>query len=128
MQEVFLRIWTSIEQYDPEKGRLFTWIINIARHAAIDRIRSKHYRLGSNTSSLDGSPAHFLSSDYEIKPDHVGLKDLVAQLSPDQKQVIDLMYFDGFTQTEVAKELAIPLGTVKTRARAAIKFLIKIIR
>jgi RNA polymerase sigma factor (sigma-70 family) len=128
MQEVFLRIWSSIEQYDAEKGKLFTWMINIARHAAIDKIRSKQYRVGTKTSPLDSSPVNNLASDYEIKPEHVGLREVVAKLSPDQRQVIDLMYFDGYTQSEIAEELAIPLGTVKTRARAAIKFLMKLLR
>ena len=128
IQEVFLHIWTSIDQYDPVKGKLFTWMVHIARNAAIDRIRSKQYRVGAMTCPLEGSPAKQLASAYEINPEHVGLKELVEKLSPDQKQVIDLMYFDGYTQSEVAEELAIPLGTVKTRARAAIKLLTKLLR
>jgi RNA polymerase sigma factor (sigma-70 family) len=128
MQEIFLRIWSAIQQYDPEKGRLFTWMLQIARHAAIDKIRSKQFRAATKTNSLDGSAASQLASTYQINPDHVGIKDIVGKLSPDHRQVIDLMYFDGYTQSEVAEELAIPLGTVKTRARAAIKFLTKLLR
>jgi RNA polymerase sigma factor (sigma-70 family) len=128
MQEIFLRIWTSIQQYDPEKGRLFTWMLQITRNAAIDKIRSKQYRVDSRTGPLEGSAANQFVSSYEIKPDHVGLKEIVEKLNPDQRKVIDMMYFDGYTQNEVAQELAIPLGTVKTRARAAIKFLTKLLR
>lgn len=128
VQEVFLRIWTCIQQYDPEKGKLFTWMIQIARNAAIDKIRSKQYRVGANNSSLESDQVAKLTSAYHINPDHLGLKEIVGQLGPDQKQVIDMMYFDGYTQSEVAEELAIPLGTVKTRARAAIKLLTKLLR
>jgi RNA polymerase sigma-70 factor (ECF subfamily) len=128
MQECFVKIWTSFENYDASKGRLFTWIINIARNAAIDKIRSRQYRVSSRSQAIENSPANYLESSYEIRPDHVGLKEIVEKLNPDQKRIIDMMYFDGYTQSEVAEELAIPLGTVKTRARAAIKLLTKLFR
>jgi RNA polymerase sigma factor (sigma-70 family) len=127
MQETFVKIWTSFGQYNPEKGRLFTWIVNIARNAAIDKIRSKEFRVGSRETSIDHSPVNHLHSSYEVRPDHIGIKDLVGKLNPDQKKIIDMMYFDGYTQSEVAEELDIPLGTVKTRARAAMKFLTKLL-
>lgn len=63
-----------------------------------------------------------------FQPEHIGLQEITNQLNPEQKQVIDLLYFGGFTQSEVAEELDLPLGTVKTRARAAIKVLAKLIR
>jgi len=114
-------------QYNQEKGRLFTWIINIARHAAIDKIRSKEFRVGSKERSIEVSPVSQLPSGYEVRPDDIGIKDLMNKLNPDQRKIIDMMYFDGYTQSEVAEELAIPLGTVKTRTRAAMKFLIKLL-
>ena len=128
MQESFVKIWTSFEQYDAEKGRLFTWIINISRNAAIDKIRSKQYRVGSRTKGIEDIGVSNMESSYNIKPEHIGLKEVIAKLNPDQKQIIDMMYFDGYTQSEVAEELSIPLGTVKTRSRAAIKMLIKLFR
>jgi len=128
MQESFVKIWTSFVQYDVEKGRLFTWIINIARNTAIDKIRSKQYRVGSRTTAIEDSGVNNMESSYDIKPEQLGLKEVVAKLNPDQKQIIDMMYFDGYTQSEVAEELSIPLGTVKTRSRAAIKMLIKLFR
>ena len=128
MQETFIKIWTSFRQYDKEKGRLFTWIVNIARNAAIDKIRSKEFRVGSRERSLDASPVSHMHSSYEVRPDNIGIKDMVGKLNPDQKKIIDMMYFDGYTQSEVAEKLDIPLGTVKTRARAAMKFLTKLLR
>ena len=127
MQECFIKIWSSFHQYNNEKGKLFTWILNIARNTAIDKIRSKEFRVSARETSIDESPVHHFSSSYQIKPDHIGIKEIVAKLNPEQKKIIDMMYFGGYTQSEVAEELAIPLGTVKTRARAAIKFLTKLL-
>ncbi|MDB5263731.1 MAG: polymerase subunit sigma-70 [Adhaeribacter sp.] len=127
MQETFIKIWTSFQQYNTEKGRLFTWIVNIARNAAIDKIRSKEFRVGSRERSIDSSPVNHLQSSYEVRPDHIGIKDLVGKLNPEQRKIIDMMYFDGYTQSEVAEELDIPLGTVKTRTRAAMKLLTKLL-
>jgi RNA polymerase sigma-70 factor (ECF subfamily) len=126
-QECFLKIWTSFGQYNQEKGKLFTWIVNIARNAAIDKIRSKEYRVGSRIKSIDESPVNHLRSGYELKPEHIGLKEVLDKLNPEQKTIIDMMYFDGYTQSEVSEELAIPLGTVKTRTRAAMKMLTKLL-
>lgn len=127
MQESFVKIWSSMGQYNQEKGRLFTWIINIARHAAIDKIRSKEFRVGSKKRPIEDSPANYFHSQYDVRPDDIGIKELVGKLNPEQKKIIDMMYFDGYTQSEVAEELAIPLGTVKTRTRAAMKFLVKLL-
>ena len=120
LQEVFINIWKKINSYDAAKGRLFTWMLNIARNAAIDKIRSKGYRdsqkhlpiaEGENSSTA-------MSSDPSISD--VGLKKMLTKLSDDSRKLIDLSYFQGFTHEEIAKMLGIPLGTVKTRIRTAI--------
>lgn len=128
LQECFVKIWSSFSSYDASKGRLFTWLINIARNLAIDKIRSRQYRVGSKTQGLEKSPVYQTVDSQGFKPEHIGLKELTNKLNPDQKKVIDMMYFDGFTQSEVAEQLDIPLGTVKTRARAAIKALSKFLK
>ncbi len=128
LQECFVKIWSSFSSYDASKGRLFTWLINIARNLAIDKIRSRQYRVGSKTQALENSQVPFTADSTSFRPDHIGLKELTEKLNPDQKKVIDMMYFDGYTQSEVAEELDIPLGTVKTRARAAIKALGKFLK
>jgi RNA polymerase sigma-70 factor (ECF subfamily) len=128
LQECFVKIWTSFSAYDSAKGKLFTWLINIARNLAIDKIRSRQYRVGSKMQGLDNSQIRYAAQEYGFRPEHIGLKELTEKLNPDQKKVIDMMYFDGFTQSEVAEHLEIPLGTVKTRARAAIKFLGKLLK
>lgn len=127
MQESFVKIWYSFHQYDTSKGKLFTWLINVARNSAIDKIRSKQYRVGSRTKPMEDSPVNHLQSAYETRPEHIGVKEMVEKLNPDQKIIIDMMYFEGYSQSEVAEELDIPLGTVKTRARAAMKLLTKLL-
>lgn len=120
LQEIFLKIWRSIERYDSDKGRLFTWMVNIARNTAIDTLRSKAHKMGLRASDLASSS--IASEQLSIQPsvDHLGLVKVVEQLSKEQRVIIDLAYYKGCTQEEIAKILDIPLGTVKTRMRNAI--------
>ncbi|MEP7264080.1 MAG: sigma-70 family RNA polymerase sigma factor [Bacteroidota bacterium] len=121
LQETFVKIWKNLESYDPAKGRLFTWLVNLTRNFAIDKYRSKEFRQQSKNQSLDDSVNSInLLTNVKNKVDHIGLKETVSQLKPEYIQVIDLLYFKGYTHEEVAKEFNIPLGTVKTRIRAAI--------
>lgn len=127
LQETFVKIWNSCSSYDISKGRLFTWMINIARNLAIDKTRSKDFRNHSKTEDIENI---VLSVDKgyttSINPETLGLKDLVDKLKPDHKVILDLVYFRGFTHIEAAEELDIPLGTVKTRLRNAIITLRKV--
>ncbi len=121
LQETFVKIWNSFQSYNSDKGRLFTWMVNIARNLSIDKIRSKDYKnqtknheLEINVTSIDAN----LNTTY--KPELLGVKDLVDKLKPEQKIILDLVYFKGYTHLEAADELSIPLGTIKTRLRMAI--------
>lgn len=127
LQEAFVKIWKSFDSYDEQKGRLFTWMLNVCRNLAIDKIRSKEYRMkgSTNTLSSDHQP-HFTSSAFN--PDHIGVREVVEKLNPEQQKIINLMYFEGLTQSEIAEEYNIPLGTVKTRARSAVKILSKLFK
>ncbi len=121
LQEAFIKIWNSIQQYDPSKGRLFTWMVNVARNLAIDKVRSKDFRNHSKNQDLENHVNDIdetRSSTY--KPELLGVKDLLQKLRPEQKIIVDMIYFKGYTHVEVADELAIPLGTVKTRLRMGI--------
>jgi RNA polymerase sigma-70 factor (ECF subfamily) len=117
LQDVFIKIWEKIDLYDPQKGRLYTWMINLTRNQALDKLKSKEFKRVTKTSEIKDTDAGSLES---IDPDTIGLKEIVEKLSPEQKQVIDLMYFEGYTQSEIAEKFGIPLGTIKTRVRAAI--------
>ena len=85
--------------------------------------------ISCKTTGLDDSlTAQRQAAPTTFKPEHIGLQEITQKLIPEQRKIIDMLYFEGFTQSEVAEELNIPLGTVKTRARTAIKVLSKLIR
>lgn len=119
LQEAFVNIWRRIDQYDESKGRLFTWMLNIARNAAIDKTRSKGFQQSSKLQPIiDGGDSVHPS----IKPgvDDYGLKKIILKLKDEQRLLIELSYFQGYTHEQIAKALDIPLGTVKTRIRTAL--------
>lgn len=120
LQEVFVNIWRKIEMYDSGKGRLFTWMLNIARNASIDMLRSRGYRNSRKNLSIQDD-ADIPGAGSELSDiDHIGLKKLLEKLKPEQRVLIDLSYFKGFTHEEIARQENIPLGTVKTRIRNAL--------
>ncbi|CAN5571615.1 sigma-70 family RNA polymerase sigma factor [soil metagenome] len=122
MQDVFMKIWNNLASYDATKGRLFTWMINIARNSAIDKIRTKDFRQGSAIQNID-SAVYEVNSIHQhyTATDHIGLKETIGKLKDIYKEVLDYVYFKGYTHEETSEELKIPLGTVKTRIRAAIQ-------
>lgn len=119
LQEIFLKIWRGIERYDVDKGRLFTWMLNIARNTAIDTLRSRAHKLGQKMQEIgNGHQQDQLIVQQSV--DHLGLSKVLDQLNKEQRTIIDLAYYRGCTQEEIAKMLDMPLGTVKTRMRNAI--------
>lgn len=124
LQEVFIKIWNNIDRYDAQKGRLYTWMINIARNAAIDKLRSKGEIMKSKIQTGE-EIVNNIGRDLktEQSTDTIGLREMVAGLKPEYQNIVNLAYFKGFTLDEIAKTLDIPLGTVKTRMRHAIKTL-----
>jgi RNA polymerase sigma factor (sigma-70 family) len=121
LQETFVKIWNSFPSYSSEKGRLFTWMVNIARNLSIDKIRSKDYKNQTKNLELEiNVPTVDANKSTTYMPELLGVKDLVEKLRPEQKVILDLVYFKGYTHLEAADELSIPLGTIKTRLRMAI--------
>ncbi len=119
LQEVFVKIWRQIESYDDNKGRLFTWMLNIARNAAIDMVRSKAWQNSQQNNEL--TEGHFnAAGSTQTNVDQIGLRKLVHELKEEHKVLVELSYFKGYTQDEISKMLDIPLGTVKTRLRTAL--------
>lgn len=120
LQDVFLKIWNKIDAYDSSKGKLFTWMLNIARNQAIDKTRSKEMNKGKKTDDIDYLVNKIDTRDNaELQIDAIGLKEILMELSEDQRFIVDQLYLKGYTQSEVAEEFNIPLGTVKTRLRSA---------
>jgi RNA polymerase sigma-70 factor (ECF subfamily) len=121
MQEVFIKAWHSADSYSSKKGRFFTWLINISRNAAIDKIRSKSFKnAGKNLNSdyfVDIIQDH---DSLEDKTDAIGIKKFVGKLKKKCIEVIELLYFKGYTQKEASETLEMPIGTIKTRNRNCI--------
>lgn len=124
LQDVFVKIWNNIGQFNPEKGRIYTWMINIARNAAIDKLRSKSEVMKSKIQAGEDAVYNVSAGlKTEQKTDAIGLRKIVSGLKPEYEVIVDLAYYKGFTLDEIAKTLDIPLGTVKTRMRHAMQLL-----
>lgn len=122
LQKTFLKIWENFDSYSIAKGRLYTWMLNIARNIAIDYKRSKYNRnkiqnVNQNVYNINNVAAENHSIDT------IGLKKVVENLKDDHLALIELAYYKGYTQEEISKELAIPIGTVKTKIRKALLIL-----
>ena len=129
LQETFVKIWNNFSAYDSSRGRLFTWMLNIARNLTIDTIRSKSYKKQSKIQRSEIAVNNTANNVNENdKFDALGIRNQLQSLKGDQRQIIDLCYFEGLTQDEVSKKLGIPLGTVKTRMRTAISVLRKLLQ
>ena len=116
LQEVFVKIWKNIDTYNTSKGRLYTWMLNIARNSSIDKLRSKNFNNNQKNLSTDNF-VHILDDNSKTinKIDAIGIKEFIKKLKPKCIQLIDLLFFKGYTQQEASDELEIPLGTVKTQ-------------
>lgn len=122
LQDVFVKVWKNIEQFDESKGSLFTWMLNITRNTCIDYLRSRNHKFYMLTSGhteqemeTSGNNMHTYHSEQSE------LRALAHKLDTKYRQVIDLVYFWGYSQDEVATMLNMPLGTVKTRSRTGIQ-------
>ncbi len=127
VQETFLRIWNRVQSFDQERGALGPWVLTVARHRAIDYLRSVSARFSSNSLELDRleNPAWFAQlEDSAMSIDRARrLKGAFEKLSQNQRIVIELAYYEGLSQTEMAERMNQPLGTVKTWIRSALKAL-----
>ncbi len=124
LQDAFVKIWNSINSFDEKRGRLFTWMVNLTRNLAIDKLRSKDFRNSTKNQDIENS-VNLIDDQRNttLNTETLGLKELVEKLKPESKAVLDLVYFKGYTHVEASEELGIPLGTVKTRIRVAINML-----
>lgn len=123
VQDVFIQIWDKAKLYDPAKGKPLTWALTLTRNRAIDRIRAIQRRtrlrdeFEQETFVDESAGVREALSGVDASEKGQILRKAVSQLFPQQKKVIELAYFGGLTQTEIAEKLGEPLGTVKARAR-----------
>lgn len=129
LQMTFVKVWRNFPSYKKEKGRLFTWMLNIARNIAIDHTRSKEGKAEKNIRKIESVTYEVnLKHSEQVSYDHIGLKGMVENLKEEHQAIIRLAYFEGYTQEEIAGKMNIPLGTVKTRVRQAISQLRNLIK
>ncbi len=120
LQEVFLQVWKRAGDFDDTRGRPFTWLVTLARSRGIDRIRQLGARQRLADSAAQNAPDE--ASDAVTDTLHSEQKEIVARalasLPEEQRRTLNLAYFEGLTQSEIAEKLDTPLGTVKTRMRS----------
>ena len=128
LQDVFIKAWNNADSYSAEKGRFFTWILNISRNAAIDKTRSKSFKNSKRNLNADFF-VDILETNESLnsKTDAIGISKFVHRLAKKCIEVIELLYFKGYTQSEAAENLNMPVGTIKTRNRNCIKELRNIV-
>ncbi len=122
LQDAFMKFWDKIDQYDSSKGRFFTWMVNISRNLAIDKLRSKEMKKVGKTDTLE-TYVSGIERDHlnHLSIDGIGLKETLSSLRDEERFILEMVYFKGYTQSEISEEFDIPLGTVKTRLRMGLK-------
>ncbi len=119
LQDSFIKIWKNIDTYNHTKGSLFTFILNITRNTAIDKTRSMAYKQEHNGLTFEALMVD-KNDSYQPQIDYIGVDKYVTALAPQHQELINYVYFEGYTQDEAARVLAIPLGTAKSRIKVAI--------
>jgi RNA polymerase sigma factor (sigma-70 family) len=127
LQDTFVKVWERCSSYDPAKASFYTWMLNVARNTALDKVRSAGYRHSQKIQDLSEPVNTSEAISEELRVDHIGLDKVLSNLESKYKTIIDLAYFQGYTQKEIHEELDIPLGTVKTRMRHAFRELRKVL-
>ncbi len=127
VQETFLRVWNRVAAFDEEKGALGPWVMTVARNRAIDYLRSVDGRMAKSTYELSGNEQPAMFGDLEkdmLNSDRARiLRTAFQKLNQNQKTVLELAYFEGLSQTEMAEKMQQPLGTIKTWVRSGLQAL-----
>jgi RNA polymerase sigma-70 factor (ECF subfamily) len=125
LQETFLRVWNRVHAFEAGRGALGPWLLAVARNRAIDHIRSLNARMDRNSCEIDvrEHPSLFVDMEREVlNADHARLiRKAISTLTVQQQKVIELAYYEGLSQSEMAQRMGEPLGTVKTWVRTALK-------
>jgi RNA polymerase sigma-70 factor (ECF subfamily) len=127
LQDVCLKVWKNADSYDADKGRLFTWLHRIAKNAALDKVRTQKFQRQRETKDIDTTVSTGNDPSEEMKVSDPGLQAVILRLDKKYQEVIDLLYLQGYTQSEATEELGVPLGTIKSRARIALRELRKLL-
>lgn len=133
LQEVFIHVWNRGDRYDPARSSVSTWLVLVARSRAIDRLRSRRVveRTAEAAALEDPTPVHRSPDGVDnvfMQERRERVRRELAELPPEQRQVLELAFYGGLTQSEIASRTGIPLGTVKTRTLLAMKKLRQALR
>lgn len=121
LQDVFVKIWRNAGLYDPAKGRPFTWMMQIARNAALDMVRSAAVKRSGSIRSLDDHVYAIGNDDTQEQLDGADMRNVLVTLRTEHRELIDMAYYQGYSQQEIADRTGLPLGTVKSRTRSALQ-------
>ncbi len=121
LQKTFVKIWNNINQYEEKKGTLFTWMSTIARNTAIDKIRLKSFQNTQKSESYDSTVHNYATTN--INQNNIDVDALMLKLEDKYKIILNKIYLEGYSQSDLAKELNLPLGTIKSRIRIALRIL-----
>lgn len=130
LQDAFYKAWKQAAQFDPSRGRFSSWLFSIAHHQAIDALRRRRAR-GADLASPSGELASFPNAapQSEVSPwQKLRMESALAGLAPAQRRLIEMAYYRGLTREEIAQELKVPLGTLKTQLRSALLQLRKLFK
>jgi RNA polymerase sigma-70 factor (ECF subfamily) len=120
LQEAFLKIWNNVIDYDASKGRLFTWMRTIVNNLTLDKIRGKDFKKQALIKGDETLAAYFQDTSINTTQNNSDLQQRIDKLDPKLRVILNMNYFEGYTQEQIATALHIPLGTIKTRIRSAI--------
>jgi RNA polymerase sigma-70 factor (ECF subfamily) len=127
VQETFLRVWNRAQGFDAERGALGSWLLAVARNRAIDYVRSAGGKMSRGALELEAAehPSVFVNFEAEVLSQDRArrVRGALERLNENQRHVIELAYFEGLSQSEMAERMGQPLGTVKTWVRTALKHL-----
>ena len=117
LHDVFLEAWRSAKDFDPKRGRVRTWLAIRMRSRALDHQKSARVSRNAGDAGLEVVP----DDGERTSPDHARVRDVLAEIGTDQRRVLTLAYFEGLSCAEIAKRIAIPIGTVKSRLAAGLQ-------
>ena len=123
VQELFLRIWNRARDFDADKGSLNVWVLSIARNMGIDHVRSAQSRFQNRVRPLEQTDPlafSYQSKEQEHFENSKSVQEALSELTANQRHVLEMAYFEGFSQSEIAAKLSQPLGTVKSWMRSAL--------
>ena len=133
VHDAFMALWRAPEAFDPARGAFRTFFLSLVHHRAVDtvrreeRIRARQQRASNLEPAADEDPAEGVADAAEVAERRVEVRAALETLPPEQRQVLEMAYFDGLTQVQIADRLRIPLGTVKTRTLAAMRKLRRVL-